>query len=380
MFLFLSRDSLTGDGGALWIAGLNTTASLRFSTFTSNAAQSGGAVFLNAPGLIHHCVFSNNTAARGGAIYIYSRKENVIVVKNCSFHNNVVLGGTAHGGALVIKDASLKLSNSSLLDNIAPFGSALCQSGTSTLVSVMQCTFAQNRLNYERTLMIGSTISIENSSMFIMWNSIIHKNDGNGLILGNTRAEISSSTFNGNTNGAITTVGYSSSMLITNSSFISSRRSFISVLQLENTKSIIQKCTFVENKAPMESHILQVSVQKTVDLRLYGCIFIEPNFLSYNEHTSIIYLEARGNEIAKVATMYVLDTSIQYGHNKTLSLERKMFPETMTKLIAVDNVNWTKKSSLFASGMYRPNEANKMSKSKRFIWQVVADRVCHAWK
>ncbi len=334
--------------------------SLRFSTFSSNKAQSGGAVFLKVPGLIQHCVFTNNTAASGGAIFVNSGAENLILVNNCSFHKNVALGGTSRGGALFIKDTSLKLSNSSLSGNVAQSGCALYQSGTSTLVSVMQCIFIQNRFPYKRILPMGSTVIIENSSNFVVRNSIVHKNDGTGLVLTKTRADISSSSFMSNTKGAIFTGGFSSSLLITNSSFIRHRRSFTSALILANTKIIIQKCRFVENKAPILSHSLQVYVQKTVDLRLYGCTFMEPNFLTFNEQRSIISLEARGNEITNVATMYVLDTSIQYGSNKTLSLERKMFPQTTTKVIAVDNVNWTKKNSLFASGMCRHNDANEM--------------------
>ncbi len=353
----LNRHSLAGDGGALWVDDSNAAVSLRFSTFASNTAQSGGAVFLRVPGLIQHCKFSNNTAASGGAIYVNSGAKDLIMVNNCLFYNNVALGGTARGGALLIKDTSLKLSKSLLSGNTADRGSALAQSGTFTMVFVMGCIFVQNKVKQNGIYVAGAVI-IENSSNFIMQNSIIHKNDRTGLVLKMTKADISSSSFISNTNGAITTSGFSSLLLITNSSFIRSRMSFSSMLQLENTKIFIQKCTFVENKAHILSHTLQISVQNNVDLRLYGCTFMEPNFLSYNKYRSIVYLDARENKFTKVATMYVLDTSIHHGPTKTLSPGRNMFLDT-AKVVAVHNVNCTKKSSVFASGMCGYRETNK---------------------
>ena len=79
-----------GSGGAIYTLGVG--AAVTNSTFGSNSAQWGGAIW--GSGSVTDCAFNNNTASEsGGAIY------GIGAVTNSTFSNNAAFG-TGGGGAI----------------------------------------------------------------------------------------------------------------------------------------------------------------------------------------------------------------------------------------------------------------------------------------
>lgn len=330
----------------------NASVLLRFCTFANNSAkQNGGAISCEQSGdtFIERCMFYSNSASNGGAVYIYSGREHFAFVNNCTFHNN---SATGSGGTFFIKEASLNISNSVLLGNIAERGSALFCFGPLHFIVVMKSQFVRNRvyISIEKQRTRGTVVDIDNSADFIMKKSFFKENVGTSLSLRHTRGQIFNSFFTDSVaGGAIKTRGFSSLLLITNSCFIRSGDYWSDVLDLSNTNIVIQSCTFVAHNAPRISNTICVDRQKSVNLRLSGIFFTEPSLLFLDDDLNNIICWTAQESMP--AIVYFWNNAIKYGTNKPLHLNRKTFVNISTPKYIPGVNRWTMLSSQFASGM-----------------------------
>ena len=131
------------NGGAIYsFFNLDVSVSIKNSTFTDNAAETGGALFLNCPASIEDSGFGKNHATcNGGAIYFFEEGT----LKNCNFSSNYAQNGaamyctykttlsncnlnannaTADGGA-IYSDHHININNCRLTNNKAMNGGAL---------------------------------------------------------------------------------------------------------------------------------------------------------------------------------------------------------------------------------------------------------------
>jgi predicted outer membrane repeat protein len=114
-----------GNGGAVVVdGGENYAMTVCGSTFTSNAAGSGGlggALFRTPDAAIQSTTidrssFTGNSATKGGALYLHNSK---LFVTASTFAKNVALEG---GGALFSDSSVLNLSNDTFASNLARLG------------------------------------------------------------------------------------------------------------------------------------------------------------------------------------------------------------------------------------------------------------------
>jgi hypothetical protein len=152
-------DNSASDGGAIWFYGINprATYTIRSSSFVGNhAGARGGAVYITGSTsvifadcscrgnssehwggaisiefgslVVNNCTISDNRAVRGGGIST--------LLGEVSMHNSIVSGNTANeaGGGIYHDLGSLRLYNSSVIDNMAPLGSDLFLWGAAFVV------------------------------------------------------------------------------------------------------------------------------------------------------------------------------------------------------------------------------------------------------
>ena len=108
----------SGGGGAIMNYQLTNTLNVNSSSFNSNSANNGGAIFNVGSLAVSNSTFTNNTAQRtGGAIAnVSDTKQKVnanLTVQNSNFYNNQ---SDAAGGA-IYTDSSLTVKNSNFYNN-----------------------------------------------------------------------------------------------------------------------------------------------------------------------------------------------------------------------------------------------------------------------
>lgn len=156
-----------GDGGGILNEG---TLAVRGSAFFGNDARYGGAVYSQGPLTISHSIFESNQAdfggalanvfATGGAVTIWDSvfvgnqaiyggalafQRGSIAITNTTFAEN---GASLSGGAIIAGSKPMILSNSTLINNTAPDGSAI-----------------ENRLvDGDETLVLRNTLVANNSA------------------------------------------------------------------------------------------------------------------------------------------------------------------------------------------------------------------------
>ncbi len=149
----------SGKGGAIYNSFYNSVetpgyVSIDDSTFTGNAATSGGAIFNDHSGKINveESTFDSNTAtAFGGALFL----RGTSIVKESKFSNNSVSGDGAAGGAILLATPSANNKPSLVLEDVifenntantttsdAAAGGAVALYGTA---SVNKSTFTGNK-------------------------------------------------------------------------------------------------------------------------------------------------------------------------------------------------------------------------------------------
>ena len=108
----------SGGGGAIMNYQLTNTLNVNSSSFNSNSANNGGAIFNTGSLAVSNSTFTNNTAQRtGGAIAnISDTKQKVnanLTVQNSNFYNNQ----SDMAGGAIYTDSSLTVKNSNFYNN-----------------------------------------------------------------------------------------------------------------------------------------------------------------------------------------------------------------------------------------------------------------------
>ena len=108
----------SGGGGAIMNYQLTNTLNINSSSFNSNSANNGGAIFNTGSLAVSNSTFTNNTAQRtGGAIAnISDTKQKVnanLTVQNSNFYNNQ----SDMAGGAIYTDSSLTVKNSNFYNN-----------------------------------------------------------------------------------------------------------------------------------------------------------------------------------------------------------------------------------------------------------------------
>lgn len=111
-------DELVGGGGAIMNNQLTNELAINSSSFNSNSAHDGGAIYNSGNLAVSNSTFTNNTAQRtGGAIANVSDTEQKVnanlTVQNSNFYNNQ---SDAAGGA-IYTDSTLTVKNSNFYNN-----------------------------------------------------------------------------------------------------------------------------------------------------------------------------------------------------------------------------------------------------------------------
>ena len=112
-------------GGVIYIENIDNIYGkmtlIKSSVFSNNSAQNmGGSIFIyNQLTEFYNVSFYENSAVYGGAIYNDKNYNGEIILRNCSFENNLAF---LEGAALKYNDKPPKIENSSFRNNNAPYG------------------------------------------------------------------------------------------------------------------------------------------------------------------------------------------------------------------------------------------------------------------
>ena len=168
---FENNNALT-DGGAVYVN--DEECAISDSTFVQNHANgNGGAVTWNDDyGTIKSSTFTNNTAVNGGALYVYEKYfiskfvDNSVL--NSIFENNTA---TNEGGAIYWGNNENTLNNTKFIKNTAVNGGALYVAGENSVI--VKSVFLNNTATSQ-----ASAIYVKDESTNISGN-IFMDNDGN---------------------------------------------------------------------------------------------------------------------------------------------------------------------------------------------------------
>lgn len=158
---FQNNLAAKGSGGAIFL-GPTVTGTFINCNFTGNQAShgnSGGAIYAsNAVPTFNNCVFISNTAdSQGGAMRIGGAN-----IANCSFFNNMALGGGAISRGTASADNELYLNNCTLLNNAAkgegPAGAGLQNDSPTALIHIENTVIAKSTSGSDVYLNAASTL------------------------------------------------------------------------------------------------------------------------------------------------------------------------------------------------------------------------------
>ena len=198
--LTLDRLTVANAGNSAVYLGSGAAAVIRNSTFSGNAAPSGGggAIYVFGGSLtVSSSTLSGNTARLGGAIY---GEGATLSVTNSSFTGNG--DSSTDGGAILSSDSALTVSNSSFEGNTGSDGGAIGVTGGT--VTMTNSTFYNNSANF------GGAFNLFPGSVVVMGNCTISQNrasyTGGGIRSDSSSVSLTNSTIannDGSTGGGI---------------------------------------------------------------------------------------------------------------------------------------------------------------------------------
>jgi CSLREA domain-containing protein len=152
----LGRNSYpNGNGAALLIDNVPTT--IQASTFTQNNAQSGGAIYVEASGVmtLTASTLHDNVATNGGGLY----NKGAAKLAGVTLSANGT--GSGHGGG-IDNFGLLNLANVTLSGNSATYGSGLkSEAGTAMLLNVTLSGNLENNINGGAIFNTGASTHLE---------------------------------------------------------------------------------------------------------------------------------------------------------------------------------------------------------------------------
>lgn len=237
-----------GNGGAIYS---NGSLFVSDSTFAGNGTQAGqngkgGAVYLNnGAGQVLDSTFSGNSADGDGGAF-YNASSNDVVIDNSAFEGNRNLGGIGVGGAVYNQSESLILSNSDFIDNSV--GGAIFNEG---LLIADACYFSGNSsANFD-----GG--AIQNDHILVLRDSVVIDNSvspgqGGGIYV-NGQALIENSTIANNSSdfdgGGIYVTPGSNSVRIDNSTIFGNEATINGGGLFAGETTLLNNVTIADNSA-----------------------------------------------------------------------------------------------------------------------------------
>lgn len=147
---FVNNSALSGEGGAVFVStdpGYSSTMSVSLDcercTFTSNAAGTGGAMYLDgvATWALRQSVLSDNVATEGQGGAVFSAGAAAATVADCSLDRN---SAAADGGAMWVSSATFSASGSAFVGNACQNDGGALALAASTLAELDGCVFRGN--------------------------------------------------------------------------------------------------------------------------------------------------------------------------------------------------------------------------------------------
>ena len=278
LFQYNTVSGKSGNGGAV-SSYASTVCSISKSRFAGNFGKYFGGAIFNKKSilLIASTSFNNNSALKGGAIYVrsLSRKTDI---STCSFKGNV---GYFTGGAVYCNGKELLVKTSSFDSNIAlsnlRFGGAIVGTiGTGGAISVgfyNEKTDISNSIFNGNNAFSGGAISLSGKGLFMkksfFSNNSAFTSNGGALSVGwhNVQSDISNCTFEADSAKSGGAISYYGKKLLINTSVLRNNTALLmggqgGALYLDNGKSIINHCTFEQNKASFLGGTIVVKAKK----------------------------------------------------------------------------------------------------------------------
>ncbi len=214
-------NNYAGHGGGIFHQSKNAM-NIRGSTFTGNEAESyGGAMYLSTHEIVKgvastavkndtfitNSTFSENAARSGGSIYLLSNLE----IKNSMFNNNTVesTGGAIFVGSDNYHSGIATISNSTFIENSAGNGGAISNNGTLTIYDSI---FEKNKAGAGSAILSHGNVNIYNSvfkNNISTYSTDYTYTTGTGVIDGNGVINVYNSSFLNNYHISDNTYDYS---------------------------------------------------------------------------------------------------------------------------------------------------------------------------
>jgi len=159
-------------GGAFAVNSNPATVTVTGSTFTSNSAPSGAAIYNSANLFVSSSTFSSNTATyasggAGGAIenWGYSGNQLNVTISDSTFENNTAPMSGGMGGAIHNRYATVNLTGSTFTGNSAQSGGAVYNDQSSSL-AIGGSTFSGNSAGSGGAVYNSATLAVVEQSLF----------------------------------------------------------------------------------------------------------------------------------------------------------------------------------------------------------------------
>ncbi len=192
-------DGSTGNGGAMFIGGSNTTAKITNATFSKNQAKYGGAIRINRAKVdIEGCTITeNSTFADGYGAGIYASYNSEVNLKNTNIYKNAsVYDG---GGISIASSSSVTMTGGKINANTAKYGAGIKINDHSS--------FVQNSgsISYNQSTASGCGVFVEANCTYTLNDGSLSFNKAvnhGGAINSKGTVIINGGTIEGNTGTA----------------------------------------------------------------------------------------------------------------------------------------------------------------------------------
>ena len=246
-------------GGGAYLDNENVALSIEGSTFKSNTAENGGAIYsINRDFDITNASFVSNSATNGGAIYLESCYA---TISDCSFLSN----SATNGGAIYLKGVEASIDSSEANANEAKEnGGFICALDSTTQTS--NNTFSKNEAGLGIVYVSGGEYTSVKDSFEYGYAS-----EGGAIYGTLTSVYVDSSTFTGNdadlNGGAIAL--YLASGYLSGATFnLNSCANEGGAISLVDSQIKAYSCTFNSNESVINGGAISLSGKSNAELYL----------------------------------------------------------------------------------------------------------------
>ena len=191
------NNTADGHGGAIYVGGTGESNVIYYSDFKDNeAGDHGGAInWIASAGEIKYSNFTENSANYGGAVYLngvssHSELTNLIFTSNTAREN---------GGAIDCNATMMNLTNTQFISNHAKYGAALCREANATGGFGFNNTFIANEASVSGAALAWLGVSNININNYTFINNTAGISGGAIYVKeGSDNCRIRNSTFENN--------------------------------------------------------------------------------------------------------------------------------------------------------------------------------------